>query len=351
MNLRITYRLNNKKRLVLLAFFYLAFTVACSKQPSRQLLQFDGPTMGTRYSVKLVVPSGREVNIEILQAKVDERLVQINQSMSTYISDSELNLFNASEVDQSVRVSAELCSVLELAQTVAVQTNGAFDISVGPLVKAWGFGPDKRDEPPQEDVLEALLSRTGYHFLEVDCEALEATKRRDLSLDLSAIAKGYAVDVIADLVMREAQVGDVMVEIGGELALHGFNVEAKPWAIGIEKPALGHSGASQVLELSDVAVATSGDYRNFYEYQGQHYSHLIDPLSGQPVDHALTSVTIVSGTCAEADAYATAVHVLGPEKGLAFAQSKKLAAFFIERSEDGFRYYHTSEFEQYMRSL
>jgi thiamine biosynthesis lipoprotein len=344
-----TVCLNNKKRLVLLAFFYSVFLVACSK-PSPQMVQFEGPTMGTRYSVKLVVGQNTELDIPSLQTSVDQRLAQINQAMSTYIDDSDINQLNAAPAGTDIKVSAELCEVLKLSQDISAQTEGAFDISVGPIVRAWGFGPEQRDKPPEAELLMELLSRTGYQYLNLDCNSTTVLKQKALSLDLSAVAKGYAVDVISELITQETGISDVMVEIGGELSLRGSNVEGKAWRIGIEKPALAQMGATQVLALSNVAVATSGDYRNFYEFEGQHYSHLIDPKTGRPVEHALTSVTIVSKNCALADAYATAIHVMGPEAGLAFAEKNQIAAFFIERSTEQFRYYHTQAFEQYMRS-
>lgn len=346
---------SNKARLTQRAslYFFLALVLACGLvacSQRDQLVQLSGRTMGTSYHIKLITP-GTTSSREKLQQQVDDVLEAINQSMSTYIEDSELSRLNRAPVDTWVEVSQPLLEVLLISRDVSEASGGAFDITAGPLVNLWGFGPQKgRDEIPDEQAIRQTMERVGFNLLEIDGKQQRVRKLKDIYVDLSAVAKGYAADVVTEQ-LRTLGFNNTMVEIGGELRLSGLNAQAKPWRIGIEKPELLHEGALQAVDISDAGMATSGDYRNYFELNGERYSHLIDPSNGRPVRHLLASVTVITDSGARADAYATALHVLGPEHGYKLAHRLKLAAFFIVREEEGFSVKYTPEFERYLVEL
>lgn len=348
-------RSSHKARLLLRTslYFFLGIVVtvgliACSQRD--QQVQLSGQTMGTTYHVKLITPEAI-ASPEVLQQKIDDTLAAINQSMSTYIEDSELSRLNHAPVDTWVEVSQPLLEVLLISRDVSEASGGAFDITAGPLVNLWGFGPQKHtDEIPDEHAIQKTLERVGYKLLEIDAKQRRVRKLKDIYLDLSAVAKGYATDAVTEQ-LRAQEFNNSMVEIGGELRLSGFNAQAKPWRIGIEKPGLLHEGTQQTVDISDGGMATSGDYRNYFELNGERYSHLIDPSNGRPVRHLLASVTVITDSGARADAYATALHVLGPDRGYDLAYRLKLAAFFIVREEEGFSVKYTPEFERYLVDL
>ena len=309
------------------------------------LLELTGSTMGTSYSVKLVaLPS--QTDAEALQAQIDNGLSRIEQRMSTYRTDSELSLFNSSESTDWVEVSAELCGVIEQALSVSEITS-AFDITVGPLVNLWGFGPDDTlPEPPDNNVIEETLQYTGFTMLHTQCMTPAIRKdRADVYVDLSAYAKGYAVDQIA-MLLSDQGLNNFMIEIGGELRMHGHNPDGKLWSVAIEKPAEFESAVQTIVQITDVAIATSGDYRNFYLFAGQRYSHTIDPNTGYPVTHKTAAVSVVSDTAAFADAMATALLVLGVDEGLALAEREGIAAYFMLRTDSGMEAYSTAAFAE-----
>lgn len=299
------------------------------------MVVFSGPTMGTQYSVKAVSAEPLEAATQReLANRIAEALASVNGKMSTYLPDSELSLFNAAETTEAFPVSSETVYVLSHAQYISEVTDGAFDITVGPLVNAWGFGPDGRVSPPTEGDLTALRERVGYEKLTIDVSAETVRKRRaDVYCDLSAIAKGYAVDQVARI-LSSYDLEGYMVEVGGEVYADGTNPQGEGWRIGIEQPDTGERKARRVISLSGQSMATSGDYRNFYTADGARVSHMIDPRTGAPVRHALASVTVISTQCLFADAYATALMVMGPEEGYRFAEKIGLVALFIIRTED-----------------
>lgn len=337
------------KRPVFLAFFCLLLTViSCSRQQDERFhWQFSGQTMGTTYHIKALANAEVPIEKNTLASDIDNALVAFNQAMSTYIADSELSLFNQSEPGEWVSVSPQLMSVLLISHSVSEASAGAFDVTVGPLVNAWGFGPAKREGAPSDSEIAAAMQEVGYRFLELDKAAMKIRKTRQIYVDLSAVAKGYATDVIGELIEANG-IQSYMVEIGGELKIKGSNFAGSPWTIGVEKPALGHDGTMQKISGNDVGIATSGDYRNFYEVDGKRVSHTLNPQTGKPITHGLASITVIAENGGQADAYATAINVLGPELGYDLATKQKLAAFFVVREGEGFTTKHTPEFEQYM---
>lgn len=304
--------------------------------PPRPQWLFTGGTMGTSYTVKAVPSAANGPDMDAVAEAIRAALEDVNAKMSTYRPDSELSRFNSLQSTEPFPVSAETIAVFALAHEVSERSGGAFDVTVGPLVNLWGFGPEERGErPPTDDLVAALRERVGYRNVVADPESNTLRKTRpDIYCDLSAIAKGYGVDQAARA-LEAAGVTDYMVEVGGEVRTRGLNAHGNPWRIGIERPDTADRTVELVVPLRDKSLATSGDYRNYYEEDGVRLSHTIDPRTGRPIRHALASVTVIADDCAVADAYATALMVLGPEQGMALAKQLNLAAFFILRTPEG----------------
>ena len=268
-----------------------------------------------------------------MQSALDD----VESRMSTWLPDSEVSRFNATPEDAWVAVSADTVALVDMAAAVSRMTGGAFDLTAGPLVDLWGFGPGAvRVVPPTADEIDAAMARVDYRGLESTVEP-PALRKRDahLAIDLSAIAKGHAVDRVA-AVLQRAGLGDYLVEIGGELRVGGLNRRGERWQIAIEDPrAAGGRRVSRVLKVTDTAIATSGDYRNFFRHDGKRYSHAIDARSGWPVSHDLVSVTVLDPNAALADALATALLILGPEPAEALAIRADIAAYFLLRGDAG----------------
>lgn len=324
---------------------FLLLLSACSNEKPLESARLAGETMGTSYHVTLVAEAGKTLNAAELQKGIDAELKLINQHMSTYIPDSELMRFNAAPISEWQALSAPMQEVLQLSQLISEQSGGAFDITVGPLVDLWGFGPGKHmDKVPVATDIEAAKAIMGYRKLEL--AQAQARKLADIKLDLSAIAKGYGVDWIADFIARNG-VNNYMVEIGGEIRVSGVNAKGKPWRIAIEQPSVLQQGVRKVIALSNVGMATSGDYRNYFEQDGKRFSHTINPVTGYPIDHALVSVTVIAKTSAEADGWATAITVLGPDAGMEIANRQKLAVYMIVKENNGFSDRYSTAFETY----
>ncbi|MGV6816884.1 MAG: FAD:protein FMN transferase [Thiotrichales bacterium] len=313
----------------------------CSRE---QPVKLQGSTMGTSYSV--VLPSLPEnLDEQTLRNQIEALLKQVNQQMSTYIDDSELSLLNKKPSTDWIALSPELASVIKMALKVSAASEGAFDVTVGPLVNLWGFGPEGRIEhrPPAEKIAEAK-SHVGYQKIELKDNSLRKRDPR-LYIDLSGIAKGYGVDQIADY-LETAGVYNYLVEIGGEIRAKGQSARNDAWRIAVEKPLPGQRSVDRVVHLSDIGVATSGDYRNFFMENGHRYSHTIDPRTSSPIDHHLVSVTVLDKQTAIADAWATALMVLGEKQGFELARSINLAAYFLVSNGDSYSTLETPEFSR-----
>ena len=290
--------------------------------------------MGTTYSVKLPRAPEALEKAELKQ-EIDALLAAINAEMSTYDSQSKLSLFNASATADWQSLPPRLMRVLAAASQIHMLSNGAFDPSIGPLVNLWGFGPENKSGFPNAEIVVAAKQQVGFkRLVALDLSALRAKKKRkDVYIDLSAIAKGFAVDEVASLLLEHG-VNEYLVEIGGEIRVAGMNQDSKPWRVAVENPSVAGRSVHGVLSVSDKAVATSGDYRNFFEHEGKRYSHTIDPRTGYPVDHNLVSVTVVDESAMRADALATALTVMGAEAGMQLAREHDLAVWFIIRKDD-----------------
>lgn len=320
----------------LLMLSCLAVLGACSRSGDWTTHELTGATMGTTFSVSLVLPVGQNPD-SALQARIESVVDSVEQSMSTYLLQSEVSKFNMNPSTEWFAVSAMLCNAVDATLAISELSHGAFDITVGPLVNLWGFGPDGRQlEPPDESMIEAARARVGYAALQVDCSRPAMRKSKpEVYIDLSGFAKGFAVDRLAALI-DDAAVDNYLVEIGGELRMRGHNGDGSDWRVAIEMPADDGSTVRQIVALSDTAMATSGDYRNYFEFEGSRYSHTIDPRRARPVSHNLAAVTVIADSAAFADAMATALLVLGPEDGMQLATRHDIAVYFQLRAETGF---------------
>ncbi|TWU47464.1 Thiamine biosynthesis lipoprotein ApbE precursor [Rubripirellula tenax] len=314
------------------------------------MLEFSGQTMATTYSVKVFGPA-ESVDVDDLRIDIDGVLRNVNDQMSTYLKSSEISRFNASDSTDWFPISPEFADVVDAALSIAVKTNGAFDITVAPLVNAWNFGPSPRTgKAPSDETIQQLLATIGYQKLTVRMDPPSLKKSiPSLMVDLSAIAKGHAVDRVVEF-LNSKGMKDVFVEIGGEVRTSGSKA-GQWWKVGIQMPdaATDQWTVAHALSTSDSdrAMATSGDYRNFFESDGKRYSHTIDPRTGRPIDHALASVSVVTASCVDADAWATAINVLGPDDGLAIATKEGLDTLLISRAGDEFLRIGTGTLSQY----
>lgn len=319
-------------RIVLLILLISIFLSACDKNSGLQRIDFQGPTMGTQYHVSIVSQANQAIAKEKIQTAIDESLKNINQQLSTYISDSEISRFNQSNSTNWKSVSTEFYQVVKAAQQISEETRGAFDITVSPLVDLWGFGHKTQFKTPDRVQLNSIKTSIGYQNLLLKGHPPTFSKKiPDLQIDLSAIAKGYAVDRISNL-LTDLGYQDHLVEIGGELYASGTNQIGKPWKVAVETPQQMVS-QSIALNLQNKGVATSGDYRNFYVENGKRYAHIIDPRTGYPTRNSLASVTVIHDSVMKADAYATALMVMGEDKAKSFIQQKNLEAILFTRDD------------------
>jgi thiamine biosynthesis lipoprotein len=312
-----------------IVFLSLLLTAGCQRGKADETIRLSGRTMGTTWSVAML-PAAGGTDGAALRQQLQKRLDRINSLMSTYDPASEISRFNNQTTSDWFALSEETAQVIELSLGISRLTGGAFDISVGPLVDLWGFGATERGQqtPAAEQVREAL-ARVGYQYIQLRRNPAAVRKQiAGLRIDLSAVAKGYAVDALADI-LKQRGIDNYLVEIGGELKISGRRGDGELWRIAIEKPLEETREVATIFPLTDTALATSGNYRNFYVENGQRYSHTIDPLSGKPIRHKLASVTVLDTTAARADALATALMVLGEEKGRRLCEENRIAAYFL----------------------
>lgn len=301
-----------------------------SKMSTKQVrVALNGPTMGTRWSALFFAEPGFDTGAvqAALQAAVDE----VDAQMSTWKPDSDLMRLNAAPVGDWVAVPERLTEVLRLGLKIGRASTGAFDIGMGDAVMAWGFGP----EAAAPECIRAAMAaprRPAHEVLEIDGAHVCASA--PIALDLNGIAKGYGVDRLAEI-LRDRGIADALVGIDGEMRGLGLRPDGKAWTIAVEEPDAERRTPHSILTLQDAAVATSGDYRHWVEVQGRSLSHTMDPTRGAPLIASPASVTVVARTCAEADAWATAFMVLGPDRGTELARKQGLDALFLLRDDAG----------------
>ena len=320
---------------------------ACDSSPPEIVLS--GPTMGTTYTVK-VASAPATVDPSSVRVAIDDVLARVDRSMSGYRADSEVARFNANPSTDWCGVSADLAAVVQASLDISSASDGVFDITVAPLVAAWGFGPagEPRVLPSAERIaqLEAIV---GYRKLHV--RLAPPALRKDvagLSIDLNGIAPGFAVDRLAER-LQAMRIENYMIDIGGEIRAQGRNTRDEPWHIAVEHPVETQRTPYTSVWLDGTAVSTSGEYRSYYERDGRRYSHTVDPRSGRTLDREPGSVVVVAPLAAQADGWATALNVLGPRDGLALATQRHMPVLFIERNGSEWLSQATPEFERYRR--
>jgi thiamine biosynthesis lipoprotein len=329
----------------------LALICGCHQGETSDHLRLSGQTMGTTWSLNMV-PGSFGTDSAVLKQRLQARLDQINGLMSTYDPESELSRFNTLASTDWYPVSEDTARVIEVSQEISALSDGAFDISIGPLVELWGFGAAERGTKiPTEGQVNENLARVGYKNIQLRRGPTAIRKQiPELQIDLSAVAKGYAVDALAKILEQQG-IANYLLEIGGELQISGHRGDDSPWQIAIERPLEEVRDVAAIFPLTNTALATSGNYRNFYVEEGQRYSHTIDPVSGKPIRHKLASVTVLARTCARADALATTLMVLGEEKGRPFCEKNQIAAYFLIHDKTSTTVYASPAFERFLKEV
>lgn len=358
------------KRMLLPALVLLVVLLVLSTRP--RLYSFQGQVMGTTYNISYVASPFSHPLPEVSRV-VHAALADVDQRMSTYKPDSELMRFNRAPVGQAFKVSSDIVELVREARSISEISAGAYDITVGPLVNLWGFGPGEQPQPdsgdtgqlvnapefvqwldsqypgqiPDRAAIDQARAQVGYQSLNVGSDGSTLTRDKELFVDLSSIAKGYGVDQAADA-LRELGIGNFMVEVGGEVMVQGLKPNGKPWRLAVIGPEMGEDGLSALVEPIDKALATSGDYLNFFEVDGNRYSHTINPLTGWPEAKRIAEVAVIADTTARADALATMFMVLGDEEGLELANRLGIAARFAYYTDDGYATVTSEAFKPYM---
>ncbi len=328
----------------------LAALAGCEKPAAeRPMVEIHGRTMGTFYGVKVVgdFPGGQPA----LQTQVDSLLKHYNDEISTYDPNSSLSKFNQQQTITPFPVSQEMADIVISALRVGQRTQGVLDVTVGPLVNLWGFGPDKRPvKTPTDEQITAARQRVGIQHLHVDVSADHAALRKDVPniyVDLSTIGEGFGADKVAEF-LESRGVHNYLVEIAGASRSRGVNAKGEPWKLAIQKPTDELDEVQAIVKPDGRAISTSGSYRNYYELDGQRYSHIIDPATGKPITHRLVSATVITPTALEADGLDTALMVMGPEKAMAFAKQQRLAVYLVIKTDKGFKAEYSESFEPYL---
>ena len=324
------------------SFMIMPLCLAACKTRAN-LIDLTGKAMGTTYAIT-ALDADNVVSEAALAQSVEAAFALVNRQMSNWDATSEVSRFNAAEAGETLRISPEFAQVLGAAHDVHQASEGRFDVAMGTLIDLWGFGvQDAAMRVPGEAEITDALACCG----QLATTALDGTTLTKLNggaqIYLSSIGKGFGVDLIAKTI-EQAGISDYMIEIGGDLYASGNNPDGLRWQIGVETPAQFDRSIMQVVGLSGYGMATSGDYRNYFDEAGQRYSHIIDPTTGRPVTHDTASVTVLAESAMMADAWATALLVLGRERGLKIAQDREIAALFIDRdtSMSDTKYHNTA---------
>jgi len=328
-------------RVLLLVLLCFSLT-AC--QQENDYVRLNGFTMGTSYQVTLQTTEDQAKQIH---QSIENRLRNINQLMSTYIEDSEISRFNRSKSLECQLVSNDTYFVVRTALEISKETKGKFDVTLAPLISEWGFDRKRtNDVVPTDKRIEKLLKQIGYKNIHIQDQCIQKLNQ-NISINLSAIAKGYGVDEIAAL-LTNSGIGNYLVEIGGETASRGVNPKSLLWRLAIEAPIKQQRQIQQVFSPLELGVATSGDYRNYFEKDGIRFSHTLDPINGKPITHRLVSATVLHKRTMLADAYATAFMVMGAEKSLAFAKKNNLPIYLLVKKGDGFEAIYSEAFKKHL---
>ncbi|MGR9067431.1 FAD:protein FMN transferase ApbE [Klebsiella quasipneumoniae] len=309
----------------------------------------DGKTMGTFWRVSVIGVD--EAKAQALRAKVQAQLDADDRLLSTWKNDSALMRFNHATDTRPWPVSEAMADIVTLSLRIGAKTHGAMDITVGPLVNLWGFGPDKQPvATPDAQAIAAAKARTGLQHLQVINQSGRQFLQKDipdLFVDLSTVGEGYAADHLARLMEQEG-ISRYLVSVGGALVSRGMNGEGKPWRVAIQKPTDRENAVQAIVDINGHGISTSGSYRNYYELDGKRISHVIDPQTGQPITHKLVSVTVIAPTALEADGWDTGLMVLGPEKAQQVVREQGLAVYMIVKEGEGFKTWMSPQFRTFL---
>ena len=317
--------------------------------PASTATVLDGKTMGTFWRVSVIGVD--EAKAEALRAKVQAQLDADDRLLSTWKNDSALMRFNHAADTRPWPVSEAMADIVTLSLRIGAKTHGAMDITVGPLVNLWGFGPDKQPViTPDAEAIAAAKARTGLQHLQVINQSGRQFLQKDipdLFVDLSTVGEGYAADHLARLMEQEG-ISRYLVSVGGALVSRGMNGEGKPWRVAIQKPTDRENAVQAIVDINGHGISTSGSYRNYYELDGKRISHVIDPQTGQPITHKLVSVTVIAPTALEADGWDTGLMVLGPEKAQQVVREQGLAVYMIVKEGEGFKTWMSPQFRTFL---
>lgn len=317
--------------------------------PTATATVLDGKTMGTFWRVSVIGVD--EAKAQALRAKVQAQLDADDRLLSTWKNDSALMRFNHAATTDPWPVSEAMADIVTLSLRVGAKTHGAMDITVGPLVNLWGFGPDKQPvTTPDAKAIAAAKARTGLQHLQVINQSGRQFLQKDipdLFVDLSTVGEGYAADHLARLMEQEG-ISRYLVSVGGALVSRGMNGEGKPWRVAIQKPTDRENAVQAIVDINGHGISTSGSYRNYYELDGKRISHVIDPQTGQPITHKLVSVTVIAPTALEADGWDTGLMVLGPEKAQQVVREEGLAVYMIVKEGEGFKTWMSPQFRTFL---
>ncbi|AHG18807.1 thiamine biosynthesis lipoprotein [Chania multitudinisentens RB-25] len=327
----------------------LILLAACNDTETRPQIDIEGKTMGTFYSVKI---SGNIAqNKQQLQQEIDALLEQANDDISTYRPHSVLSRFNQHRSSEPQPIPRGMADIILMAQRIGRDTGGAMDITVGPLVNLWGFGPDKRVvKVPQQQQIDAAKQQIGLQHLKLISDHQGEWLQKELPemyVDLSTLGEGYAVDQLVRLMARHG-ITHYLVSVGGAVSSRGVNGQGQPWRVAIQKPTDRENAVQALVDLQGYGISTAGSYRNYFEQDGQRYSHVIDPTTGRPINHRLVSATVIAPTALEADGWDTGLMVLGTEKALKLAEEKGLAVYLISKTDEGFSAVMTPQFKAFL---
>ncbi|MEB4699307.1 FAD:protein FMN transferase ApbE [Klebsiella quasipneumoniae] len=317
--------------------------------PASTATVLDGKTMGTFWRVSVIGVD--EAKAQALRAKVQAQLDADDRLLSTWKNDSALMRFNHAADTRPWPVSEAMADIVTLSLRIGAKTDGAMDITVGPLVNLWGFGPDKQPvATPDAQAIAAAKARTGLQHLQVINQSGRQFLQKDipdLFVDLSTVGEGYAADHLARLMEQEG-ISRYLVSVGGALVSRGMNGEGKPWRVAIQKPTDRENAVQAIVDINGHGISTSGSYRNYYELDGKRFSHVIDPQTGQPITHKLVSVTVIAPTALEADGWDTGLMVLGPEKAQQVVREQGLAVYMIVKEGEGFKTWMSPQFRTFL---
>ncbi|RON39962.1 FAD:protein FMN transferase [Pseudomonas brassicacearum] len=307
------------------------------------LERFDGPTMGSRYSIQYVRHSSTP-GPKAVQAEVENILAEVDRQFSTYRSDSDIERFNALPAGRCQVMPGPVLELIRVGEQLSSQSEGSYDLTVEPLLNLWGFGPQGREEKiPTAEALAEVRQRVGHGHLRIDGDQL--CKDTAVEVDFNSIAAGYAVDTIAAK-LEAMGIRNYLAEATGELKAAGKKPDGSPWRIALEEPRDDQQVAERIIAVDGYGVSTSGDYRNYFEQDGRRYSHTFDARTGAPVLHTLASVTVIHPSALMADGLSTLLLILGPEKGWDYAETHDIGAFFVIRADTGFVTRTTQAFER-----